>query len=309
MSRGPGLLQRAVLASIPGDGTQVTFGRVLWSVAEITGGVTTAGSTGPIPLGEVKGSTYRSVRRAVKGLVDDGKIQAVVQRPASVSEVCGSYPWVTHSTQVRWLRERLLPKLFEIAENEQGTFGPLKQERHLLRNRSELPAVVAAWRALEPVIALHVARSPVAVRDEWITLLAAGHGMFVTSSSVDAGSFRLAVERCAARDATAPLIKDLRAFLDLAFPPIQRGYTEWKALLYRVASFERNQAVRLHRSAEMALEQCAPEIFRSMPGYRPAPESWMRSLDELDLPVFGEMLKSLLDRHVFRKVQYLARVA
>lgn len=195
-------------------------------------------------------SYYSSFRRALSQLEARERIRIERRRFTSLPQVVRHYPWMTLSSDIRAMRQDLLPLLAAFAEAKGPRFPTVASERKsVLRDRRaehhdrpEVPAERrAAWEELEEkVLRAALAQEDQKSRTLVVNLLMKGREYFV-DPDVYALSRSMTELLGAAHRSSSASVRSVGAFVERTIGPwVDResiAHNELKSLLVRVVSF------------------------------------------------------------------------
>lgn len=305
MSRGPGRLQTDVLDYLQTNTHDISLEGLRWTLWErktksATENITSAWNT--------------SVSRAVKGLVISGKIRIELRRLESFAEATAHYPHKTLLAETRRLRLALLPILLGGIEDEElvAEYGPAANEKFFLETISpeQWRSLKESWLRLEPRLIDLLPTKKRGDRNTLFMLIAKAKAIFEPRNLSCRHSFAEYLAGCAKGQLLPePLAREVKGFSDDLVPPPNAGHLKLKGFVHFFAYVPRHRGCTLKEATVDYLDQKCPEVVRSLPGYKPAPE--VRQ-DRLGYVIFGRRrethsprLYALFDQTVFQKFHFL----
>lgn len=321
MSRGPGRMQRLVIAELSHE--PIGWNELLWRLAkEEPGAISVQGELVPgVRLGKIRPPFYKAFDRAVLSLAKARRLDVEKRKLRTADELVRHYPFKTLRLEARDLRSALLPVVVTIASQRHRVKASSEIEDHLLhQKRQEDPSYGASW--LEQWLPIRASIGAVlatsaagAQYDLLLQLLARGQHFFDHTSTVTSiavhqrnGNMRptslLHLIQLTEQTLPVSTVAALKALYRRAIPRDRHEQRLLKDLLFRVGEFRRDKAPGLSQTTKEELLKLAPEIVRDLPGYTPAVPQ--RSfLDRERRAGFGPHLNLVLDRHALDPFTFL----
>lgn len=317
MSRGPGLLQRAILNCIETSPTPLTFETLRWMLWDSRLGSSDGQSDVATPRPSVRpqlpAKWNTSLRRAVLELANRLGARIVVQdrRLATLAEMVTHFPNKTLSGAIRSLRLSLLPPLIEWIQRDGPAprYTPADNE---LFHLTKLPAVEvrrlqAQWARLEPSLTNLLPSLDASARKPLLLLVAKGYSLFDTADMKLRRSFAELAKACLDANILPPDLRAQVVAIDKAIlPSDEAGFLRLKSFVHSVADVPHYRRCCLKKEVIEHLDAVRPDIVRSLPGYVAAPEpSQGRRYIAMRDPKHSEKLHLLINQTVFQNFRFI----
>jgi hypothetical protein len=302
MSRGPGQLQRAILEHISETTQPLTIESMRWSIYEQQ-------EKPQIPVnGELPNKWNTSFFRAVNNLASESRsLLQIDRRPiASLEECIAFYPGKTLIAPIRRLRIELLPALLEWTQEKHGAspyYTVAEREKFFAE---QLPQDRADWLGEEWSRLESLMRPTFSSTgsDELFLLFSKGRSLFRGIDVTSRLSFTEMVQRCCAAGILHRTVADrLRSFADEFISPAIANSLTLKSFVHKFANVPRWGQCSLRTDTLEALHRLRKPFVETMPGFRPAADSWMRE------PTYSNALHKLFDQTVFQKFNFVRPAA
>ena len=295
MSRGPGRVQQSILTALASQAGDACLNQLCWQLASPQGLA--------LPPG-----FYKSFRRAVDHLADAGRVTRSRRRLRDLEEVVQIYPSKARSSDIKQLRERLLPVVKSyLEESGDRKFGAAEVELYLLRKHPPSAETLALWETIEGRLLAHgVQASEEAERRALIAVLSKGRSLFVQRSRDVSGSFGAAIKdflSTSLATRSSDLATDLKNFYNACFDRKELQRAMLKDRLYAVVDFTSNRTEALNDEFKRQLLQREPDYVRSLPGHA---QQEARGSTSLGRVTFSKLLNSLLKRDVLSEFVFLS---
>ena len=318
MSRGPGLLQRAILNyfdASPAPTTFETLRWLLWERSRAENAEERHDTAAVIQYLPTKWNT--SLRRAIFELERSSSPRLAIEdrRLVSIEEMFDHFPHKTLISQVRSLRLALLRPLSQWTEvgSPPLRYSAAQNEKFHLENRpNALRRLSAQWASLEPSLIALLPSLGAADRMNLFLMIAKGYSLFQTRAVESCRSFGELAGECLDAGIFPPPLREKVVAMDQAILPSDKaGFLRLKSFVHAVVDVPRHRRCRLKKDAIEHLDQVCPHIVRELPGYEPPPTRpidgrvrWMVDRE----PKHSEQLHSLIDHSVFQKFRFLRPV-
>jgi hypothetical protein len=305
MSRGPGSIQSLVLEATLHEPVSVEMLR--WGLAEEHGAVSDDGAR-PFPIGMIRKGFDQSFSRAVRLLVEGGRLCRQDRRLGTLDEMVRFYPYKSRSLEMRRLREALLPCLaahlsklgarYSVEDNEEWL--PVRSDSHEW-NQWDLELL-----RLEIEVAPDLRHELFDLRVKLKELLGPGR---VTSAGSLLGMIRRAKRKTAGEPSST--FAGLEDAYWRWFPRDVLKHAKLKGLIHHAVDLSHGRAGSLHKRAKEWLLEDHRDLLESMPGHRPArtrKKPWsLLPRDPIDEIEFDPLLDRLVSRDVYRPFGFLTR--
>jgi hypothetical protein len=302
MSRGPGDLQRLILAYLSESTVPVTTESMRWSLYEHLGTAPTS------PDGTLPNRWNTSFARAVNSLASESRsLLHIERRPLTSLEECiAHYPGKTLQVAVRRQRQELLPALLEWTQETYGAsprYGAAANEQYFVERLPPDRAMElrSEWCRLESVVRPAFAESG---SDDLFLLLVKGRSLFYGLDVELKESFTELAKQCqhSGRLSLSAACM-IRKFADELLSIHDTGSLELKSFVHEFAKVPTRGQCSLRRDTMEALHRLRKPFVESLPGFEPAQPRGLRDAKHSDA------LDKLFDQTVFQKFNFVSRAA
>jgi hypothetical protein len=300
MSRGPGDLQRAIIAFITNATAPVTVESMRWDLYNQL-------QKPAIPIsGQLPPEWNTSFARAVKKLAADSRrFFTIERRPLVTLEECvRHFPGKSLQIDVRLHRQELLPALVEWTQEQYGAsprYSQGQNEIYFVKRLTEKRRswLFGEWKQLEALIRPVFAKTG---SEQLLLLFVKARALFHDLNVKSPLSFANMVE-ASCPELPATVAEQLRRFAKKFLSDTSAGVLQLKSYVHEFANVPRHGQCSLKRDTLEALHRLRPKLVEAMPGFEPGHTRFLRE------PKYPPALHKLFDQTVFQSFQFIRTAA
>lgn len=312
MSRGAGIIQRAIIDAVTDSKVPVAVESLRWelfeSSYELQGGVPE-----DVDHEMMSMSWYTSFDRALKTLVQKRMAIRIASRPLNgLDEFLAHFPDKTRSRVIRHLRRTLLPGLIQWVSDEglrQG-YDSLGNEAFHLRSAT-LAEARKRWSTISPKLMGLVGRLPPEKASALFRLIGKAKEILEDPTIRVQLTFARALAECEEKcDLSVDLKDKLRELSESILPGDRAGLLRIKSYVHAIADVGRHRGCRLKRDTLNHLDKHFHDIVSGLPGYSAPPSDVPRRLkfmhDQPEAKHSPLLSDSLIHQSAFRPFRFIA---
>jgi hypothetical protein len=316
MSRGLGWLQRAIADEVRSRGSETFFNELCWHLAIPTGRVTSVGRCGPFEAGTIAPAFYQAFTRAVSALAEK-QLRLEKRKFKSIGEFCRLYPYRSPRTEVKALRQHLLPLVERYLDDTgESQFTEGGSEAHYFDQLG--PEVLRApslrWHQLyQPILTASAHQGDSAPGKLLFALTVKGEELFERTGIKHRKSMSGLLKEYEQHYPPLDVIVALRSLFDEVFPRALRGHTSLKRRLYAIADFSKGRArPGLKTEFQRWLLKEDRSFLEQLPGHVNPPRPTRAGLISFDAmtpetnTVLAPIIADLLGRDALAPAKFLA---
>jgi hypothetical protein len=315
MSKGIGLFQQELLNNI--SNSPILENKLLWNLAEKSNNILWEEKINNLRFGQISKSFDNKFAASIKSLSERGLIISVKEKIFNFEEMVRLYPYKTKRYEVKYLRERLLPKFKKfINEHPFHVFSAPDIENHtlkiLFKDKDSQKGYFNDWSKIE-TYAKDLFKQNEDFSDSILMIIFKGKSVFQPKRIKIQISFEELIKNLASNNNFTlknPLfIKELTEFYNKYFHNESYKRNEFKNQLYSLVQIGKSYGNSfVLKTVKEYLYQKDKEFISKLPQTKirlpePRKEGWMNIGDEEN--EYSPILNKIIDRHVLKEFKFI----